>query len=82
MLLLRKRLWHSCFPVNFAKFLRAPVTEHIRVTAFVVKLHASLLQIQLSNACPQMFRHTLKSCKSVSDHFGTLCIKGINLASL
>ena len=28
--LLKKRLWHSCFPVNFAKFLRIPfVTEHL-----------------------------------------------------
>ena len=22
--LLKKRLWHKCFPVNFAKFLRTP----------------------------------------------------------
>ena len=29
--LLKKRLWHRCFPVNFAKFLRTPfLTEHIR----------------------------------------------------
>ena len=29
--LLKKRLWHRCFPVNFAKFLRAPfVKEHLR----------------------------------------------------
>ena len=28
-LLLKKRLWHRCFPVNFPKFLRAPfLTEH------------------------------------------------------
>ena len=28
--LLKKRLWHRCFPVNFAKFLRTPfVTEHL-----------------------------------------------------
>ena len=27
--LLKKRLWHWCFPVNFAKFLRTPFfTEH------------------------------------------------------
>ena len=27
--LLKKRLWHWCFPVNFVKFLRAPfLTEH------------------------------------------------------
>ena len=28
--LLKRRLWHRCFAVNFAKFLRAPfVTEHL-----------------------------------------------------
>ena len=27
--LLKMRLWHRCFPVNFAKFLRTPIfTEH------------------------------------------------------
>ena len=29
--LLKKRLWHRCFPVNFMKSLRTPfLTEHIR----------------------------------------------------
>ena len=29
--LLKKRLWHRCFPANFVKFLRAPFfTEHLR----------------------------------------------------
>ena len=28
--LLKKRLWHRCFPLNFAKFLRTPfLTEHL-----------------------------------------------------
>ena len=28
--LLKKRLWHRCFPVNFTKFLRVPfLKEHI-----------------------------------------------------
>ena len=28
--LLKKRLWHRCFPVNFLKFLRTPFyTEHL-----------------------------------------------------
>ena len=28
--LLKKRLWHRCFPVNFAKFLRTPfIMEHL-----------------------------------------------------
>ena len=29
--LLKKRLWHRCFPVDFAKFLKTPfLTEHLR----------------------------------------------------
>ena len=29
--LIKKRLWHRCFPMNFEKFLRAPfLTEHLR----------------------------------------------------
>ena len=28
---IKKRLWHRCFPVNFAKFRRTPfLTEHLR----------------------------------------------------
>ena len=28
---IKKRLWHTCFPVNFAKFLRTPfLTEQLR----------------------------------------------------
>ena len=28
---IKKRLWHRCFSVNFAKFLRTPfLTEHLR----------------------------------------------------
>ena len=31
---LKKRLWHKCFPVNFAEFLRtAFFIEHLRTTA-------------------------------------------------
>ena len=26
--LLKKRLWHGCFPVNFAKFLRTPFSQN------------------------------------------------------
>ena len=30
-LLLKKRLWHRCFPVNFVKFLRTPYsTKHLQ----------------------------------------------------
>ena len=27
-LFIKKRLWHSCFPVNFAKFLRTPFLQN------------------------------------------------------
>ena len=31
---LKKRLWYSCFPVNFMKFLRTPIfIEHLWTTA-------------------------------------------------
>ena len=38
--LLKKRLWHKCFPVNFAKFLRTPFSYRtIPVTAKKIVLH-------------------------------------------
>ena len=33
--LIPQRLWHSCLPVNFAKFLRPLFTEHLQTTASV-----------------------------------------------
>ena len=33
--LFKKRLWHKCFPVNIARFLRTFFTEHLRATASV-----------------------------------------------
>ena len=39
--LLKKRLWHRCFPVNFAKFLRTPfLTEHLWWLLLVFELNA------------------------------------------
>ena len=45
--LLKKRLWHRCFPVNFAKFLRTPFfTEHLRwLLLFFVCLFVLLIAI-------------------------------------
>ena len=38
--LLKKRLWHRCFSVNFAKFRRTPFfTEHLRWLLLHVNLH-------------------------------------------
>ena len=45
--LLKKRLWHRCFPANFAKFLRTPfLTEHFGGCFYTVK---STLQRTVSN---------------------------------
>ena len=54
--LLRKRLRHRCFPVNFAKFLRTPfITEQLQWLLLFslyhkinpVKLHANFMQKSL-----------------------------------
>ena len=43
--LLKKNLWHRCFPVNFAKFLRTPFfTEHIWAIASGTRNPASLIE--------------------------------------
>ena len=34
--LLKKRLWHSCFPVNFAKFLRTPFLQSTSGSCFYI----------------------------------------------
>ena len=41
--LLKKRLWHSCFPENFVKFLRAPLfTEHLHIHWLLLKVNKLL----------------------------------------
>ena len=34
--LLKKRLWHMCFPVNFVKFLRTPMAYYIFYMAYCI----------------------------------------------
>ena len=36
--LLKNRLWHSCFPVNFVKFLRTPFLQNTSGGGFCVSL--------------------------------------------
>ena len=39
--LLKNRLWHRCFPVNFTKFLRTPFfTEHLRWLLLILDIRA------------------------------------------
>ena len=45
--LLKKRLWHRCFPVNFVKFLRTPfLTEHLWWFVLYTKLSLGIFQQQ------------------------------------
>ena len=37
--LLKKRLWHKCVPVNFAKFLRTPLLQNTSGWLLLTKLH-------------------------------------------
>ena len=47
--LLKKRLWHSCFAVNFAKFLRTPFfTEYLWWLLLYVSTHVSTLRQNVS----------------------------------
>ena len=58
--LLKKRLWHKCFPVNFAKFLRTPFfTEHFRW--LLLKYIGSILDIASKMLVhKKLLRHTKK----------------------
>ena len=44
--LLKKRLWHRCFPVNFAQFLRTPF---LRNTAFDDCFWITIINIVIVN---------------------------------
>ena len=49
--LLRKRLWHRCFPVNFAKFLTTPLDDCLyrnakRVNILSVLWQASIFRVK------------------------------------
>ena len=49
--LLKKRLWHRCFPVNFVKFLRMPsLTEHLRwLLLFIAEFEKVLVDRHCKN---------------------------------
>ena len=46
---IKKRLWHRCFPVNFAKILRAPFLQNTWTAA---SCHCSQILIILRGLCP------------------------------
>ena len=74
--LLKKRLWHRSFPVNFAKFLRTPfLTEHLR---------RLLLETELETP-PIIFTYVLVTKSSHQWQSSTFSFRGMtnyNFASL
>ena len=56
--LLKMKLWHRCFPVNFAKFLRIPYfTEHLRWLLLTFR------KIHRKYRCWSLFLIKVFSCK-------------------
>ena len=51
--LLKKRLWHRCFPVNFAKFLRAPFFQNTSGRLFLDRKKLPINNQQRSVTTPK-----------------------------
>ena len=48
-ILLKKRLWHSCFPVNFETFLRTPFLQNTSVRLLLIRHHSGIFSILTLN---------------------------------
>ena len=54
--LLKKRLWHRCFPVNFVKFLRTPfLTEYLWLLLMEIKDLWGKSHVHSENFCWRVF---------------------------
>ena len=82
--LLKKSLWHRCFPANFAKFLRTPFfTEHLRGLILLQILSNQLLKKivmhkhmrALPFIFPYLFAQTQLTVSYFSSFLSTLLIK-------
>ena len=58
--LLKKSLWHRCFPVNFAKFLRTPFLQN---TSGRLLLEGLLTNLKLS--CTNLNEDPITSCLTI-----------------
>ena len=59
--LLKKRLWHRCFPVNFVKFLRTPFLQKTSGQLLLNKgFLASNNNVQTACVCIVFFFHYFK----------------------
>ena len=83
VLLLKKRLWHRCFPANFAKFLRTCLfTEHLRTTAS--ELHLEVPMKRKARTCmrSKLFNLIEKVFVFVTNAFLTSLSRNISLQVL
>ena len=64
---LKKWIWHSCFPVSFAKFLRIPfLTEHLRWLLLAFQIESTLSSFKTSCSKQEQylkFKRTITSRK-------------------
>ena len=61
--LLKKRLWHLCFPVSFAKFLRTPFLNRTPLVAASEPVRLSAINTIFScKKVPQKFRSSHRRC--------------------
>ena len=64
-ILLKERLWHRCFPVNFAKFLRAPfLTERVRWLLLYMYITSNN---KLSDNTRQACHYFISNCYQTSE---------------
>ena len=76
--LLKKRLWHRCFPINFVKFLEhfpcktPPVAASVK---FINPLSAN--PAKWSNTLKEFFGKLPTNCLSLFDHFVDFALKGL-----
>ena len=72
--LLKKRLWHRCFPVNFAKFLRTPFSQNTSGRLLFSILY--LIQLEYIAASKHLFHEKLhKVLHSTFLHTKMFCKK-------
>ena len=71
--LLKKRLWHRCFSVNFAKFLRTPFSQNtsrqLLLYPFLIFYSKILKCLSLIVLLFSPFSHQLMSVSSLSHSF-------------
>ena len=65
--LLKKELWHRCFPANFKKFLRTPFLQNTSGGCYRKAFTETSHRRVLKSSCPKKF-HKI-SCSNVAESF-------------